>query len=175
MEFKKKVSEISKKVGKTATETYNTVADKSGKFIEDTKLRISISDKEADIEKIFEGIGKSVYEEYKAGKDVGKEFTKECKNVDKMHKEIDEMNKTILYNKGLRTCEKCGEIISTEATFCAVCGSKQKPVKLKSESKKEKEEEELKEKNKEKVCPQCGIVCAAGSKFCTKCGYQLEK
>ena len=42
MEFMKKVEEISKKVGDTASNTYNTVADKSGKLIEETKLKISI-------------------------------------------------------------------------------------------------------------------------------------
>lgn len=173
MEFMKKVTEISKMVGKTATDTYNTVADKSGKFIADTKLKLSISDKETDIEKVFEDIGRTVYDSYKSGEDVGKVFTKECKKIDKMKKEIDEMNKTILYNKGLRTCEKCGEVIPTESTFCANCGQKQKPIKIKEESKEEKEVVE--EKIVEKVCPQCGLVCQAGSKFCTKCGYKLEK
>lgn len=173
MEFMKKVTEISKIVGKTATDTYNTVADKSGKLIADTKLKISISDKEADIEKIYEDMGKAVYDLYKSGDDVGKGFTKECKKIDKMNKEISEMNKTILYNKGLRNCEKCGEEISIESTFCGNCGQKQKPVKIKTEKKDEKEAEE--EKLVEKVCPQCGLVCAAGSKFCTKCGYNIEK
>ena len=32
MDFKDKVTEISKKAGKVATDTYNTVADKSGKL-----------------------------------------------------------------------------------------------------------------------------------------------
>ena len=50
MEFMKKVEELSKKVGDTASSTYNTVADKSGKLIEETKLKIAISDKETDIE-----------------------------------------------------------------------------------------------------------------------------
>lgn len=174
MEFMKKVTEISKIVGKTATDTYNTVADKSGKFIADTKLKLAISDKEADIEKTFEDMGRTVYDLYKSGEDVGKVFTKECKNIDKMKKEIEEMNKTILYNKGLRSCDKCGEVIATDATFCANCGQKQKPVKIK-EVKKEKEQEGVKEKVVDKVCPQCGLVCAAETKFCTKCGYKLEK
>ena len=54
MEFMKKVEEISKKVGDTASNTYNTVADKSGKLIEETKLKISISDKETDIDEIYD-------------------------------------------------------------------------------------------------------------------------
>ena len=61
MEFMKKVEEISKKVGDTASNTYNTVADKSGKLIEETKLKISISEKHTDIDEIYEEIGKAVY------------------------------------------------------------------------------------------------------------------
>lgn len=173
MEFKKKVTEISKIVGKTATDTYNTVADKSGKFIEDTKMKMAISDLEEDIVKIYKEMGKTIYDSYKEKEDVGKEFTKECKKIDKHLKEIDEMNKKILYNKGLRTCVKCGETIEIEAVFCANCGEKQKPVKIKEEPKEEKEEKQ--EKVVAKVCPQCGLICAPGSKFCTKCGYSLEK
>ena len=71
MEFMKKVEELSKKVGDTASSTYNTVADKSGKLIEETKLKIAISDKETDIDEIYEEIGKAVYNAYKAGEDVG--------------------------------------------------------------------------------------------------------
>ena len=41
MEFMKKVNEISKAVGKTASETYSTVADKSGKLVEEAKLKIT--------------------------------------------------------------------------------------------------------------------------------------
>ena len=82
MEFMDKVTKLSKIVGKTATDTYNTVADKSGKLIEDAKLKISVSDKETDIEKIYEEIGKTVYDLYISGEDVGKVFSKECKKID---------------------------------------------------------------------------------------------
>ena len=53
--------------------------------------------------------------------------------------------------------------------FCENCGQKQKPIKLKEEKSK-KEEQEL-----EKVCPQCGTVSDAKSKFCSKCGYKYDK
>ena len=171
MEFKKKVSEISKIVGKTATDTYNTVADKSGKLIADTKAKIAIADKENDIEAIYEEMGKAIYSSYTKGEDVGKDFTKECKKIDKLNKEIEEMNKAILFNKGLRKCEKCEEVIPTEADFCSNCGSKQKPVKIKVEKKEAKEEA----KPLEKVCPQCGLVCGAKEKFCSKCGLEFDK
>ena len=42
MEFMKKVEKTAKKIGETATDTYNVVVDKSGKMIEDTKSKIAI-------------------------------------------------------------------------------------------------------------------------------------
>lgn len=169
MEFMKKINELSKIVTKTATETYNTVADKSGKFIEDTKLKISVSDKEEEILHIYENIGKTVYDSYKSGEDVGKVFTKESKKIDKLTLEIQEMNKKMLFNKGLRVCENCGETIETSNTFCANCGSKQKPVKIKEE----KKDGTKKEESLTKVCKECGLVSDAKYKFCSKCGKEL--
>ncbi len=172
MDFMERVTKLSKIVGKTATDTYNTVADKSGKMIEDAKLKISMSEKESDIEKIYEQLGKTVYESYKSGEDVGKVFTKECKKVDKIYGEIEEMASKILYNKGLRMCPECGATISLNSTFCENCGEKQKSVKIKKEK---KEEDIKKEEPKEKVCSQCGLVCNAKAKYCSKCGYAFEK
>ena len=172
MDFMEKVTKISKIVGKTATDTYNTVADKSGKMIEEAKLKISTSEKEGEISKIYEGLGKTVYESYKSGEDVGKVFTKECKKVDKLYEEIEEMATKILYNKGLRLCQECGSTISLESAYCENCGQKQKNVKIK----KEKEQEApKKEESKEKICSQCGLVCSPKAKFCSKCGYKFEK
>ncbi|MDD3303514.1 MAG: zinc ribbon domain-containing protein [Clostridia bacterium] len=169
MEFMDRVTKISKIVGKTATDTYNTVADKSGKVFEDAKLKLSIADKETEIEKVYEEMGKTIYDSYKNGEDIGKVFTKEAKKIDKFLAEIDDMNKKILFNKGLRACDSCGEIISNECTFCQSCGKKQKPIKIKVE----KKEEVKKEEPKEKVCSQCGLVCDAKAKFCSKCGYSF--
>ena len=174
MEFMKKVNEISKIVGKTASDTYNTVADKSGRAIEDAKLKMAIAEKEDEIESIYIEMGKTVYDTYKTGEDVGKVFTKEGKKIDKILVDIAEKKKIILYNKGLRVCDNCNDTISIESTFCKNCGSKQKPVKLKKD-KKDKENEKDKEESKEKICPQCGLVCEAKSKFCTKCGFGFEK
>lgn len=171
MDIMKSIEELSKKVGKTATETYNTVADKSGKLVEETKMKISISDKQNEITEIYENIGKAVYEKHKSGVDSYKEFTKDCKKIDKIGSEIEETNKKILFNKGLRTCSSCGEVIDLSDTYCGICGNKQKPVKIKDDKKEEKSTEE-KEESKEKVCPQCGTISQISDKFCVKCGYK---
>lgn len=170
MEFMKKIEEISKKVGNAATDTYNTVADKSGKLIEEGKLKKSICDKEEEIEEIYMTIGKTVYDSYLNGEDVGKVFSKEAKKVDKLIAEIEDMNNKVLYNKGLRKCSNCNDTIDLKSTFCQSCGVKQKPIKLKEEKKEEKvESEEI----IDRVCPQCGLVSEGKAKFCKKCGYQF--
>ncbi|MEG2310370.1 MAG: zinc ribbon domain-containing protein [Clostridia bacterium] len=172
MDFMKKITEISRKVGDAATDTYNTVADKSGKFIEDTKFKMSISDKETKVNEIYEVIGKTVYDSYKQGEDVGHVFTKEAKKVDKLFNEIDEMKTKVLYNKGLKICCNCGEMISFEAQFCSNCGEKQKKVKIKEDKKDEATEPEV---TASKVCAKCGLVAQNNDKFCIKCGYSFEK
>ena len=173
MDFKDKVTEISKKAGKVATDTYNTVADKSGKLLEEAKARMSISDMEKEIDKMYESMGVTIYDNYKKGEEVGKVFTKECKKIDKLNKEIEDLNKKILFNRGLRVCENCDETIPTEAIFCPNCGEKQKPIKIKEAKKADKDEKE--EVQKEHVCPQCGKIEPPDSRFCTKCGYKFGK
>jgi len=170
MEFMKKVEEISKKVGDTASSTYNTVADKSGKLIEDTKMRLAISDKQADIEQVYKEIGETVYNMYKDGEDVGKAFCKEAKKVDALKEEIENMNVKILYNKGLRRCDNCNETIALDSSYCTNCGDKQKKFKIKEEKKVAKKEEVV---VVEKVCPSCGQVFDTKTKFCNKCGHQF--
>ncbi|MCX8074038.1 MAG: zinc ribbon domain-containing protein [Clostridia bacterium] len=170
MEFMKKIGELTQKVGETATETYKTVADKSGKFIEETKAKMTISDKEEEIVKSHETMGKAVYEAYLSGEDVGKVFTKECKKIDKLKEEIEDMNKKVLYNKNLRKCSNCSYVISLDSVFCYNCGSKQKPIRLKEEK---EVVETKKEVPREKVCPQCGLISDFDVKFCTKCGYKF--
>ena len=170
MEFMKKINQISKVVGKTATDTYNTVADKSGKAIEDAKLKLAIAEKEDEIEEIYKEMGRTVYDSYKSGEDVGKAFTKDSKAVDKKIAEIEEMNKKILFNKSLRVCDKCKEVINLDNTFCPNCGLKQKAVKIKEEKKEKAEEKKV----ENKICAQCGLVCDGTSKFCTKCGFEIK-
>ena len=77
MEFMKKVEEISKKIGETATDTYNVVVDKSGKFIQDTKSKFAIAEKENKIQEIYTGMGRTVYDMYQKGEDVGEVFGEE--------------------------------------------------------------------------------------------------
>ena len=74
MDFMEKIEKISKKIGTAASETYNEVVDKSGKVIEDTKVKLSITEKEEKIYEMYAEMGSVVYEMYQKGENVGDVF-----------------------------------------------------------------------------------------------------
>ena len=167
MDFKDRIKDVAGKVGDVAEKTYKTVADKSGKIIDQAKIKIKVSDTEAEISAIFNEMGVRLYEKYKSGEKIEPEFAKECKRIEKMYKEIEQMGTKALYLKGVRVCENCDETIGIENKFCPTCGAKQKKVRI-PEDKVEAEEIVI-----EKICPECGTVHGPEVNFCTKCGYKF--
>jgi len=169
MDFMDKVTELSKKVGVGTEKAYKAVADKSGKIIKETQMRVKANDKEGDIEMMYYEMGKSVYEMYKNGDEVSDSFKKTCKKIDKLTKEIADMETHMLYLRNLRKCANCGETIELENKYCPKCGDKQKAVKIKEE----KHEEEVEESPMDRVCPKCGKIALDDESFCTNCGTKI--
>lgn len=166
MEFKDKVKDVLEKAGDVAEKTYKTVADKSSKLVEEAKIKIKVSDTEAEITALLGEIGVKIYEKYKSGEKIDTELAKECKRIEKMYKEIDKLDVKALYLKDLRVCDECKETIGIENKFCPHCGTKQKKVRI-TEPKKE-------EIVTEKVCVECQTVHGPDVNFCTKCGHKFE-
>ena len=169
MDFMKKVTEISKKVGEGAEKTYKTVADKSDKFIKDTQMKIKSGDKEAEVEGIYLSMGKEIYDLHVRGEEVSESFSKSCKKIDKLIKEIKEIETKSLYNKGLRKCDNCGDVIDLESKYCSKCGDRQKSVKIKEE----KKEEKVEENPLDKICPKCSRIALDDENYCVDCGYKF--
>ena len=165
MDFKDKVRDVWEKTQEAAGSAYKTVADKSNKLVEEAKLKMKVNDTEAEITATFEEIGIKIYEKYKSGEPLDKDFVKYCKSIEKMYKDIEQMDTKSLYLKDLRVCEACHETIGIENKFCPNCGTKQKKVRI-IEDKKE-------EAPTEKSCPECGTVHGVDVKYCTNCGYKF--
>jgi len=169
MDFMDKVTELSKKVGVGTEKAYKAVADKSGKIIKETQMRVKSNDKEGDIEMMYYEMGKAIYDMYKKGDEVGDNFKKTCKKIDKLEKEIKEMETHMLYLRNLRKCNNCGETIELENKYCPKCGDKQKAVKIKEE----KHEDEPEESPVDRVCAKCGKIALEDEDFCTNCGTKI--
>ena len=166
MDFKDRVKDVIEKAGDVAEKTYKTVADKSNKIVEEAKLKIKVSDTEAEITGLLQELGIKIYEKYKSGAALDKDLAKDCKAIEKLYKDIEKMDIKSLYLKDLRVCEACSETIGIENKFCPTCGAKQKKVRI-PEDKKE-------EVITQKVCPECATVHGVEVNYCTKCGYKFE-
>ena len=56
--------EFFEKLGKKASETYKTAAEKTNKIASDTKLKAKINDCKSKIKDVYTEIGKKVYQKY---------------------------------------------------------------------------------------------------------------
>lgn len=79
-------------------------------------------------------------------------------------KEADYQEKRKLAVKGLRKCEKCGNVLVLDSAFCNKCGEKLKPLLA---------EENTVQNIVQNICPKCGSACVEGAAFCTSCGNKL--
>ncbi len=100
------------------------VAQKSSEMVETTKLNMSITQEKDKINKIFYEIGAAVYEQYKAGNDVG--LGDKCMLIVEMEAKIAEIQAKIMEIKNATKCPGCGAEVSAETVFCASCGTKLK-------------------------------------------------
>ena len=143
-------------LGKKTSETTSKIA-------RETKLKLKINENKGKISKIYEEIGKEVYEAYEKGaKSNDKAIKEKCTQIDDLSSEIEEARKEILVLNHKKICSKCFAEIEEDAAFCSKCGEKQKEtvfekaekkmkkteVLPKNKDKKEAVKKELKEKNK---------------------------
>ncbi len=96
-----------------------------------------------------------------ANKDLeGSPYEENAKAIMAIDKETDFLEKRKLAVQGLRKCEKCGNILVLDSSFCNKCGEKLEPLFA----------EEMK---KQSICPKCGSAYEEGAMFCTSCGNKL--
>lgn len=92
---------------------------------------------------------------------VGTPYAEFVFSVTDIDREIKFLEKRKLALRGLRQCEKCGNVLVLDSAFCNKCGQQLEPLFL----------EENKEQN---VCPKCGASHTEGAAFCTSCGNKLS-
>ena len=81
MDLNKKLNFWGKNVSKTVTKTYKVATEKSGKLIEEAKLRMQIASENDKISEKLEKIGGLVYEDFKAGNSAYADFEDICKEI----------------------------------------------------------------------------------------------
>lgn len=122
--------EFFEKLGKKASETYKTAAEKTNKIASDTKLRLKISENKAKIDDIYTEIGKKVYQKFVLDGDLNikDDIKEELEKIKQLTNEIEDCEKQRLELSDMRQCPNCKNKIDKDAKFCPNCGAEQPEV-----------------------------------------------
>ena len=140
MEFFNKLEEM-------ATETYKYTAEKTGKFAKETKLKMKINENKSSINKLYESIGKIIYQKHVREENINikEDIAEDCKKIDQLSDEIENCRMELLNLKERKQCPNCYKEINIEYEYCPNCGVKQEGTNLKDNSENEDNKNEDKE------------------------------
>ena len=119
--------EFFEKIGKKASATYKTAAEKTNKIASETRLKLKINDNKSKVKDIYTQIGKKVYQKYvlDGGLDIKEDIKEEIERINELSDEIKEFEKQILELSDKKECIKCNNKIESTAKFCSFCGAEQ--------------------------------------------------
>jgi len=108
-------------IGKKAGEAVK----KSGELVEITKLNMNITTEEGKIQKLYNQIGKKVYENYCQTDKVDELFAEDCNTIKDYENTIRNLKNKIMEIKNMKICTNCGAELERTTVFCPKCGAKQ--------------------------------------------------
>jgi len=138
---------ISKNISKRVTEVAQVAAKKSSEVVEITKLNMSINAEEDKIQKLYEEIGKIIYDCFKSQEDVPEEIKEFCAEIQESENNIKKYKKRILELKSLKLCPNCGAELEGDENFCPQCGARQKKSNAKDSNTKDSDSKDLNSKD----------------------------
>lgn len=115
------------KLGKKATETFNSAAEKTNKIASETKIKLKINDCKSKIKDLYQDIGKVVYQKFVLdGKlEVKEDIEEQLSKISELTNQIEEYEKQILELSNMKQCVNCKNKIEKNAKFCPECGAEQ--------------------------------------------------
>lgn len=137
--------EFFEKLGKKASATYKSAAEKTNKIASETKLKLKMNDCKSKINDLYKEIGKIVYQKHvlDGNLDIDNDINNEINRIQELTSEIENCEKQILDLSDMVQCVNCKNKIEKTAKFCPVCGAEQ-PIE-------EAKEPEVVENNNEQI------------------------
>lgn len=119
--------EFFEKLGKKASETFNSAGEKANKIASDTKLKFKINDCKSKIEDLYKDIGKKVYQKYvlDGNIDIQDEIEEQLTKISEYTDQIEGFEKERLELSDMKQCVNCKNKIEKKAKFCPECGVEQ--------------------------------------------------
>lgn len=180
------------KLTETFAKNSKEFADKAKDYAEVAKLHTRINAANTKINESLITLGKAYYDAHK--NDGNTEFEDIFEEIRKAHLTIRKCQEEIQKIKNIKICEKCGEEVSADATYCSHCGAKLKnatdkkegsaeesdvvveeaEVNQTQEAKASDSEEKAEQEKRKTICPSCGQELDEDAEFCTKCGSSMK-
>ncbi|MFA7216308.1 MAG: zinc ribbon domain-containing protein [Bacillota bacterium] len=146
-----------------------TISQKSGELFEIAKVRLDIASEKDKIGKLYEEIGKSVYQDYKRGNMKEKQVMDKCQLIDEINYRINRLSRKAMQIKGGTVCKKCGEVVDSSQRYCHMCGRE-----LEKFTRVVEEREDFRvEVSNGLVCSKCGVLVQEGAEYCPACGNRV--
>ena len=111
-------------LGKRIGETAETMTNMAGDAIEIQRMKGQIRSLARGNAVDLMELGKSIYDRYKAGGEVGEEAAGRCDAIKDREAAIGEYEKKIAKIKGASECSNCGKMVGKDMAFCPYCGEK---------------------------------------------------
>ena len=111
-------------LGKRLGETAESMTNKAGEAMEIQKLKSQIRTLERENDSDLAELGLAVYDQFKAGKEVGVEAAGLCEAIQSREESIAECLQKISDVKGDSQCEDCGKTVGKGMAYCPFCGHK---------------------------------------------------
>ena len=111
-------------LGKRIGETAETMTNMAGDAIEIQRMKGQIRSLARGNAVDLMELGKTIYDRYKAGGEVGEEAAGRCDAIKDREAAIGEYEKKIAKIKGASECSNCGKMVGKDMAFCPYCGEK---------------------------------------------------
>lgn len=139
------------KLGKKATETFNSAAEKTNRIASETKLKFKINDCKSKIKDLYQDIGKVVYQKFvlDGNLEIKGDIEEQLSKISDFTKQIEEYEMQILELRDLKQCDSCKNKIDRSAKFCPECGAEQPIEEVHEAEVVDQGEEEVNPENEE--------------------------
>lgn len=111
-------------LGKRLGETAETMTNMAGDAIEIQRMKSQIRTLARGSAVDLMELGKTIYDRYKEGAEVGEKEKSLCEAVQDRENSIKDYEKKIAKLKGSSECASCGKMVSKDMSFCPYCGEK---------------------------------------------------
>lgn len=101
-----------------------TAGEKTGEFVELTKVKMEIADLEREMTSLYEGLGRLVYDGKQSGENVDELVDACIAQLDDQNEHLKELQEKLMESKNVVACKMCGALNENDAVFCNQCGEK---------------------------------------------------